>query len=145
MTKNAQTTAQLNSFHMLASLCSKSFKLGFGNMWTKKFWMYKLGFEEAEETDQIANIRRIIEKIRESQKNIYFCFIDYTKTFVCVDHNKLWQSLYEMGVPDHFTCFLRNLYAGQTAVKIRHGTTQFSSVQLLSHVRLFATPWTTVR
>ena len=76
--------------------------------------------------DQIANIRRIIEKIRESQKNIYLCFIDYTKTFDCVDHNKLWQSPYEMGVPDHFTCFLRNLYAGQeTAVRIRHGTTDW--------------------
>ena len=108
---------------MLESLCSKSFKLGFSSMGTKKFWMYKLGFEEAEETDQIANICSITEKIRESQKNIYFCFIDYTKTFDCVDHNKLWQSPYEMGVPDHFTCFLRNLCAGQeTAVRIRHGT-----------------------
>ena len=106
---------------MLESLCSKSFKLGFSSMGTKKFWMYKLGFEEAEETDQIANICSITEKIRESQKNIYFCFIDYTKTFDCVDHNKLWQSPYEMGVPDHFTCFLRNLCAGQEAtVRTRH-------------------------
>ena len=65
--------------------------------------------------DQIANIRWIIEKAREFQKNIYFCFIDYTKGFNCVDHNKLWKILKEMGIPDHLTCLLRNLYAGQEA------------------------------
>ena len=63
--------------------------------------------------DQIANICWIIKKAREFQKNIYFCFIDYTKTFDCVDHNKLWKILQEMRIPDHLTCFLRNLYAGQ--------------------------------
>ena len=63
--------------------------------------------------DQIVNICRIIEKAREFQKNIYFCFIDYAKAFDCVDHNKLWKILQEMGIPDHFTCLLRNLYAGQ--------------------------------
>ena len=62
--------------------------------------------------DQIANIRWIIEKAREFQKNIYFCFIDYTKAFDCVDHSKLWKILKEMGIPDHLTCLLRNLYAG---------------------------------
>ena len=62
--------------------------------------------------DQIANIRWIIEKAREFQKNIYFCFIDYAKAFDCVDHNKLWKILKEMGIPDHLTCFLRNQYAG---------------------------------
>ena len=73
--------------------------------------------------DQIANIRWIIEKARESQKNNYFCFIDYAKAFDCVDHNKLWKILKEMGIPDHLTCLLRNLYAGQEAtVRTGHGT-----------------------
>ena len=66
--------------------------------------------------DQIANIRWIIEKVREFQKNIYFCFIDYAKAYDCVGHNKLWKILQEMGIPDHLTCFLRNLYAGQEAI-----------------------------
>ena len=70
--------------------------------------------------DQIANIRWIMEKAREFQKNIYSCFIDYTKVFDCVDHNKLWKILQEMGIPDHLTCLLRNLYAGQEAT-IRTG------------------------
>ena len=63
--------------------------------------------------DQIANIRWIMEKAREFQKNIYFCFIDYAKAFDCVDHKKLWRILQEMGIPDHLTYLLRNLYAGQ--------------------------------
>ena len=63
--------------------------------------------------DQIANIHWLIEKAREFQKNISFCFVDYVKTFDCVDHNKLWRILQEMGIPDHVTCLLRNLYAGQ--------------------------------
>ena len=72
--------------------------------------------------DQIANIRWIIEKAREFQKNIYFCFIDYAKTFDCVDHKKLWKILKEMGIPDHLTCLLKNLYAGQEAsVRTGHG------------------------
>ena len=65
--------------------------------------------------DQIANIRWIIEKIREFQKNIYFCFIDFTEVFDCVNQNKLWKILQQMGIPDHLTCLLRNLYAGQEA------------------------------
>ena len=74
--------------------------------------------------DQIANIRWIIEKVREFQKNTYFCFIDYAKAFDCVDHNKLWKILKEMGIPDHLTCLLRNLHAGQVAtVRTGHGTT----------------------
>ena len=74
--------------------------------------------------DQIANIHRIIEKAREFQKYIYFCFIDYVKAFDCVDHNKIWKILKEVGIPDHLTCLLRNLYAGQEAtVRTRHGTT----------------------
>ena len=74
--------------------------------------------------DQVANIRWIIEKATEFQKNIYFCFIDYAKSFDCVDHNKLWEILQEMGIPGHLTCILRNLYSGQEAtVRNRHGTT----------------------
>ena len=66
----------------------------------------------------------IIEKAREFQKNIYFCFIDYAKAFNCVDHNKLWKILKEIGIPDHLTCLMRNLYAGQEAtVRTGHGTT----------------------
>ena len=73
--------------------------------------------------DQIANICWIMEKAREFQKNIYFCFIDYVKAFDCVDQNKLWKILKEMGIPDHLTCLLRNLYAGQeTTVRTGHGT-----------------------
>ena len=83
------------------------------------------GFRKGRGTrDQIAHIHWIIEKAREFQKNIYFCFIDYAKAFDCVDHNKLWKILKEMGIPDHLTCLLRNLYAGQEAtVRTGHGTT----------------------
>ena len=73
--------------------------------------------------DQIANISWIIGKAKEFQKTIYFCFIDYAKAFDCVDHNKLWKIIKEMGMPEHPTCLLRNLYAGQEAkVRTRHGT-----------------------
>ena len=81
------------------------------------------GFRKGRGTrNQIANIRWIIKKAREFQKHISFCFIDYTKAFDCVDHNKLWKILQEMGIPDHLTCLLRNLYAGQEATVITgHG------------------------
>ena len=76
------------------------------------------GFRKGRGTrDQIANIRWIIKKAREFQKNVYFCFIDYDKAFDWVDHNKLWKILKEMGIPDHLTCLLRNLYAGQEAYR----------------------------
>ena len=83
------------------------------------------GFREGRGTrDQIANIRWIIEKAREFQQNIYFCFIDYARAFDCVNHNKLWEILKDMGIPDHLTCLLRNLYAGQEAtVRTGYGTT----------------------
>ena len=82
------------------------------------------GFRKSRETgNQIANIHWIIEKTRDYQKYIYFCFIDYAKAFDCVDHNKLWNILKEMGIPDHLTCLLRNLYASQEAiVRTRHAT-----------------------
>ena len=79
--------------------------------------------------DQIANICWIIEKAREFQKNIYFCFIDYAKAFDCVDHNKLWKILKDMGIPDHLTCLLRNLYAGQEAtVRTEYVTTDWFQI-----------------
>ena len=80
------------------------------------------GFRKGRGTrDQIANIRWIMEKAREFQKNMYFWFIDYAKAFDCVDHNKLWKILKEMGIPDHLTCHLRNLYSGkETTVRTRH-------------------------
>ena len=88
------------------------------------------GFRNGRGTrDQIANICWIIKKATEFQKNIYFCFIDYTKAFDCVDHNKLWKTLKEMGIPDHLTCLLRNLYTGQEAtVRTGHGTTDWFQI-----------------
>ena len=88
------------------------------------------GFRKGRETrDQITNIRWIIEKARKFHINIYFCFIDYAKTFDCVDHNKLWEILQEMTIPDHLTCLLRNLYAGQEAtVRTGPGTTNWFQI-----------------
>ena len=88
------------------------------------------GFRKGRGTrDQIANIHWIIKKAREFQKTIYFCFIDYAKVFGCVDHNKLWKILKELGTPDHLTCLLRNLYAGQeTTVRTGHGTADWFQI-----------------
>ena len=88
------------------------------------------GFRKGRGTrDQIANLHWIMEKAREFQKNIYFCFIDYGKIFDCVDHNKLWKILKEMGIPDHLTYLLRNLYPGQEAtVRTGHGTTDWCQI-----------------
>ena len=88
------------------------------------------GFRKGRGTrDQIANICWIIEKAREFQKKFYICFIDYAKAFDCVDHNKLWKILKEMGIPDHLTCLLNNLYAGQEAtVRTGHGTTDWFQI-----------------
>ena len=89
------------------------------------------GFRKRRETrDQIANIRWIIEKATEFQKNIYFCFIDYAKAFDCVDHNKLWKILKEMAIPDQLTCLVRNLYAGQEATaRTGHGTPDWFQIR----------------
>ena len=88
--------------------------------------MFKLDLEKTEEPEIIANIHWIIEKAREYQRNIYFCFIDYAKDFDYIDHNKLWKILQEMGIPDHMICLLRNLYAGQeVTVRTGHGTTDW--------------------
>ena len=89
-----------------------------------------VGFRKGRGTrDEIANICCIIKKAREFQINIYFCFIDYAKAFDCVDHNKLWKILKQMGIPDHLTCLFRHLYAGQEAtVRTGHGTTDWFQI-----------------
>ena len=91
---------------------------------------FQAGFRKGRGTrDQIANILWIIEKSGEFQKNIYFCFIDYDKAFDCVDPNKLWKILKEMGIPGHLTCLLRNLFAGQRATaRNGHGTTDWFQI-----------------
>ena len=113
---------QLCSFHTLERLCSKSFKLGFSSIWTENFQMYKQDLEKAEKQSNCQHSMDHTESKR-IPEHINFCFIDYAKAFECVDHNELWKILKEMGIPDHFTCLLKNLYAGQEAtVRTRHGT-----------------------
>ena len=99
-------------------------------------------FRKGRETrDQIANICWIIEEAREFQKNIYFCFIEYTKAFDCVDHKKLWKILQEVGIPDHLTCLLRNLYVGQEAtVRTGHGTTDWLQIKKRVHQGCILSP-----
>ena len=101
------------------------------------------GFRKDRETrDQIANIHWIMENAREFQKNIYFCFIEYSKTFDCVDHNKLWKILKEMGIPDRLTCLLRNLYAGQEAtVRTGHGTIDWFQIRNGVHQGCILSPY----
>ena len=125
MPKNAQSTAKLHSSHTIAKQWSKLSKRGVNYTWIMNFQVFKLVLEKAEEPEiKLPSICWIIKKARELQKNIYFCFIDYAKAFDSVDHNKLWKILQEIGIPDHLTCLLRNLYAGQEAtVRTGHGTT----------------------
>ena len=93
----------------------KILKPGFSNTWTMSFQMFKLVLEKAEEPEiKLPTSAGSSKKAREFQKNIYFCFIDYAKAFDCVDHHKLWKILQEMGIPDHISCLLRNLYAGRS-------------------------------
>ena len=124
MPKNAQTTAQLHSSHTLAKIL-KILQARLQQYMNRELPDVQVGFRKGRGTrDQIANIHWIIKKAREFQKNIYFCFTDYTKASDCIDHNKLWKILQEMGIPDHLTSPLRNLYAGQEAtVRTGHGTT----------------------
>ena len=124
MPKNAQTTTQLYSSHTLAEYCSKLYKSSFTSYVNCERPDVQAGFrKDRGARDQIVNIYWIIEKAREFQKNIYFCFIDYTRPFDCTDHNKLWKILQEMGIPDHMTCLLRNLYPSQEATgRSGHGT-----------------------
>ena len=125
MPKNAQATAQLHSSHKLVYFMLKILHTRLQKYMNRELPDVPDGFRKGRGTrDQIANIRWIIEKAREFQKNIYFCFIDYAKAFNCVDHNKLWKILKEDGVPDHLTCLLRNLYAGQQATfRTQYGET----------------------
>ena len=117
-----------HSSHMLAKECSKILQARVQQYMNHELPDVQAGFRKGRRTrDQIANICWIIEKAKAFQKNIYICFIDYTKAFDCVDHNKLWKILKEKGIPDHLTCLLRNLYAGQEAtVRTGYGTTDCS-------------------
>ena len=130
MPKNAQTTAQLHSSHTLVKML-KVLQGRLQQYVNREFPDVQAGFRKGIGTrDQIANICWIMEKGREFQINIYFCFIDYAKAFDCVDHNKLWKVLKEMGIPDHLTCLLRNLYAGQEAtVRTGHGRTDWFQIR----------------
>ena len=100
------------------------------------------GFRKGRGTrDQTVNIHWVIEKAKEFQKNIYFCFIDYAKTFDCVDHNKLWKILKKMGIPDHLICLLRNLYAGQEAsARTGHATTNWFQIKKGVHQGCILSP-----
>ena len=121
MPKNVQTSAQLHSFHMLVRLQQYV---------NQELPGRQAGFRKGRGTrDQIANICWITEKARDFQKNIYFGFTNYAKAFDCVDHNKLWETLQEIGIPDHLICLLRNLCAGQEAtVRTGHGTTDWFQI-----------------
>ena len=115
MPKNVQTTAQLHLFHV-SKVMLKILQARFQQYINQEFPDVQTGFRKGRGSrDQISNIHWIIEKARDLQKNIYFCLIDYAKAFDCVDHNKLWKILKEMGIPDHLTCLLRSLCAGQEA------------------------------
>ena len=112
MPKNAQTTALLYSSHA-SKVMLKILQARLQQYVNRELPDVQVGFIKGRGTrDQTANIHEIIEKAGEFQKNISFCFIDYAKAFDCVGHSKLWKILKEMGIPDHLTCLLRNLYAG---------------------------------
>ena len=122
---NAQTTTQLPSSHNASKVMIKILQARFQQYMNCELPDVQAGFRKGRGTrDQIAN-----EKARDFQKNIYFCFIDYAKAFDCVDHNKLWKILKEMGIPDHLPCLLRNQYAGQEArVRTGRGTTDWFQI-----------------
>ena len=124
MPKNAQSTTQLHSSHA-SKVMLKILQARLQQYLNCNLLDVQAGFRKGRGTKyQIMNICWIIEKASEFQENIYFCFIDYAKAFDCVDHNKLWKILQEIGIPDHLTCLLRNLYAGQEAtVRTGNGTT----------------------
>ena len=130
MPKNAQTTAQL-LISQASKVMLKILQARLQQYMNRELPDVQAGFRKGRGTrDQVANLYWIIEKAREFQKNIYFCFIDYAKAFVCVDYNKLRKILKEMGIPDHLTCLLRNLYAGQEAtVRTGHGATDWFQIR----------------
>ena len=130
MLKIAQTTAQLHSSDA-SKVMLKILQARLQQYMNHELLDVQAAFRKGRGTrDQIANIHWIMEKAREFQKNIYFCFIDYDKAFDCVDHNKLWIILKETGIPDHLTYLLRNLYVGQeAAVRTGHGTTDWFQIR----------------
>ena len=142
MPKNAQTTAQLHSSHTLVKKCLKFFKPGFSNMWTLNFQMFKLVLEKAEEPDvKMPTSAGSWKKQESSRKTSISALLTMPKAFDCVDHNKLWKILKEMGIPDHLICLLRNLYAGQEAtVRTGHGTTDWFQNRERNTSRLYIVP-----
>ena len=119
MPKNAQTTHTIALISHTSKVMLKILQARLQQNVNCELLDVQVAFRKGRGTrDQTANIRCIIEKAREVQKNIYFCFTDYTKAFECVDHNKLWKILKEMGIPDHLTFLLRNLYSGQEATEL---------------------------
>ena len=141
MPKNAQTIAQLHSSHA-SKVMLKIVQARLQQYVNRELPDVQAGFRKGRGTrNQIANICWIIKKAREFQKNIYFCFIDHAKAFDYVDHNKLWKILEEMGIPEHLTCLLRNLYAGQEAtVRTGHGTTDWFQIGKGVHQGLYCHP-----
>jgi len=129
MPKNAQTTTLALISHA-SKVMLKILQARLQQYVNRELPDVQAGFRKGRGTrDQIANICWIMKKAREFQKSIYFCFIDYAKAFDCVDHNKLWKILKEMGIPDHLICLLRSLYAGQEAiVRTGHGTTHWFQI-----------------
>ena len=129
MSKNVQTIAQLHSSHA-SKVMLKILQARLQQYVNCEFPDVQVGFRKGRGArNQTANIYQIIEKAKELQENIYFCFTDYAKAFDCVDHSKLWKILKEMGIPDHLTCLLRNLYEGQEAtVRAEHGTTDWFQI-----------------
>ena len=113
MPKNVQTNAQLHSSHTLAKQCSKFSKPGFNSTWTKNFQMFKLDLEKAEEPEIKLPTSAGSSKKQENSRNTSTSASLTSKPFECVDHSKLWKILQELGIPDHLTCLLRNLYEGQ--------------------------------
>ena len=115
-----------------SKIMPKILEQGFNSTWYKNFQMFKLDLEKAEESviKLPTSIGSSKKQENSRKKKIYWCFIDYIKAFDCVDQNKLWKILKEMGIPDHLTCSLRNLYAGQEAkVRTSHGTTDWSQIE----------------
>ena len=142
MPKNVQTTAQLRSLHT-SKVMLKILQARLQQHVNRELPDVQAGFRRGRGTrDQIANIHWIFKKAREFKKNIYFYFIDYTKAFDCVDHHKLWKILQEVGIPDHLTCLLRNLYAGQEATaRTGQGTTDWFQIGKVVHQSCILSPY----
>ena len=142
MPKNVKTTCAIALISHANIVMLKILEATFPQYVNHELLDVQAGYRKGRGTrDQIANICWIIEKAREFQKNIYFCFIDYAKAFDCVDHNRLWKILKEMGISDHITCLLGNLYAGQEAtVRTGHGTTDWFQIRKGVHQGCILSP-----